>query len=185
MIKLQAVHFLAAKNYKEGKKMGLDMYLYAVPKITRMNFMEVLTVETNLTRLKKEDRELYQRLKPHIVKCKEFGQAYPSLAIELAYWRKANQIHNWFVKNVQNGQDDCMPYEVSREQVQDLYNCCQEVLTNENGYKVLPTISGFYFGSIEYDRFYYMDVEQTKNIAADILETYDFNTYHLIYNSSW
>jgi hypothetical protein len=41
MIELQAVHFLAAKNYKEGKKMGLDMYLYAVPKINRMNFMEV------------------------------------------------------------------------------------------------------------------------------------------------
>ena len=179
------MHRLAAKNLKEGKKMGLDMYLYAVPKINRMNFMEVLAAETNLTRIKKEDRELYQSLKSHIVKCKEFGQVDPSLVIELAYWRKANQIHNWFVENVQNGQDNCMPYEVSRAQVQNLYNCCQEVLTKQNGYKVLPTKPGFYFGSIEYDRFYYMDVEQTCNIAADILETYDFNSYHLIYNSSW
>jgi hypothetical protein len=93
--------------------MGLDMYLYAVPKITRMNFIEILAAETNLTRIKKEDRELYQSLKPQIVKCKGFGQIYPGLVIELAYWRKANQIHNWFVKNVQNGQDNCMPYEVS------------------------------------------------------------------------
>ena len=24
-----------------------------------------------------------------------------------AYWRKANQIHGWFVKNVQDDEDDC------------------------------------------------------------------------------
>lgn len=165
--------------------MGLDMYLYAVPKVEKMNFIEVLTADANLTRLKKEDRELYQKLKPLNTKCKEFGQSYPSLVVEMAYWRKANQIHSWFVENVQNGQDDCMPYEVSRDQILHLYNCCQEVLVCHNGNEVLPTKPGFYFGSIEYDRFYYMDVEQTKNITADILELYDFNTYHLIYNSSW
>jgi len=26
---------------------------------------------------------------------------------EVGYWRKANQIHNWFVENVQNGIDEC------------------------------------------------------------------------------
>jgi hypothetical protein len=176
---------MIVKNLKEGKKMGLDMYLFAVPKIDRMNFREILFADTNLTHLKKADQELYQRLKPHIITCNEPGQPYQSLVIELAYWRKANQIHNWFVKNVQNGQDNCMPYEVSKEHMQQLYNCCQEVLDKQNGYKILPTKYGFHFGSTEYDRFYYMDVEQTKNIAADILELYDFDSFHLIYNSSW
>ena len=26
---------------------------------------------------------------------------------EVGYWRKANAIHGWFVRNVQNGKDDC------------------------------------------------------------------------------
>ena len=30
------------------------------------------------------------------------------------YWRKANQIHKWFVDNVQGGIDDCRPYPVSQ-----------------------------------------------------------------------
>jgi hypothetical protein len=164
--------------------MGLDMYLYAVPKIQQMSYLEILETDRILNRPKKEHQDLSQIPEPHI-ECKELGQSYPSLVIELAYWQKANQIHNWFVNNVQNGQDDCLPYEVSREHILQLYKCCQEVLCKHNGSQVLPTKSGFYFGSIEYDRFYYMDVEQTKNIAADILEKYDFGTYQLIYNSNW
>ena len=36
------------------------------------------------------------------------------------YWRKANQIHGWFVKNVQNNNDDCGLYEVSIDQIKKL-----------------------------------------------------------------
>ena len=47
---------------------------------------------------------------------------------ELAYWRKANAIHKWFVDKVQDGNDDCGEYKVSKEQLQDLLNTCTEVL---------------------------------------------------------
>ncbi len=43
---------------------------------------------------------------------------------DVAYWRKANAIHDWFVKNCQDGQDDCKEYWVSREQLQELYDTC-------------------------------------------------------------
>lgn len=33
----------------------------------------------------------------------------------VAYWRKANQIHDWFVKNVQDGIDECQEAYVPRE----------------------------------------------------------------------
>ena len=46
---------------------------------------------------------------------------------EVGYWRKANQIHNWFVENVQNGEDDCKSYEVSRKELETLLNLCREV----------------------------------------------------------
>lgn len=45
----------------------------------------------------------------------------------ICYWRKANAIHNWFVENVQNGEDDCGTYEVNLEQLKELLDTCREV----------------------------------------------------------
>lgn len=47
---------------------------------------------------------------------------------EVAYWRKANQVHQWFVENVQDGKDDCDTYYVSREKLADLVQVCKIVL---------------------------------------------------------
>jgi hypothetical protein len=43
---------------------------------------------------------------------------------EVAYWRKANQVHQWFVDNVQDGVDDCQESPVSHEQLKKLYDIC-------------------------------------------------------------
>lgn len=48
----------------------------------------------------------------------------------VAYWRKANAIHNWFVNNVQEGEDDCKEYWVSREQLEKLLKIVRKVLVN-------------------------------------------------------
>lgn len=47
---------------------------------------------------------------------------------EVAYWRKANHIHQWFVENVQGDEDDCQEYRVSREQLQTLLETVNTVL---------------------------------------------------------
>lgn len=44
------------------------------------------------------------------------------------YWRKANAIHNWFVANVQHGNDDCGIYEVCVDDLVKLHDLCQVVL---------------------------------------------------------
>lgn len=49
---------------------------------------------------------------------------------EIAYWRKSNQVHKWFVDNVQNGEDDCGYYKVSKSELQELVNKCNEILHN-------------------------------------------------------
>ncbi len=46
----------------------------------------------------------------------------------VGYWRKANAIHNWFVKNVQKGEDDCGDYYVEEEKLQELLDTCKKVL---------------------------------------------------------
>lgn len=46
----------------------------------------------------------------------------------VGYWRKANQIHNWFVQNVQGGVDECDEYEVTKNQLLMLRNACAAVI---------------------------------------------------------
>lgn len=48
------------------------------------------------------------------------GAKVKEVIAEAMYWRKSNAIHKWFVDNVQNGEDDCGNYDVSREQLQAL-----------------------------------------------------------------
>jgi len=47
---------------------------------------------------------------------------------EVMYWRKANVIHSWFVNNVQDGEDDCGDYCVSRERLKELLDICNEII---------------------------------------------------------
>ena len=54
----------------------------------------------------------------------------------VAYWRKANQIHKWFVDNVCDGEDECEPHECSLEQVTELRDLCVKVLKAINGTKM-------------------------------------------------
>lgn len=140
----------------------------------------------------------------------------------VAYWRKANQIHKWFVDNIQEGNDDCKSYYVGGDQLQELLKLCKQIkaeckLINgkiNNGYsfkkgkdgemkkvnntqkgkllsrehaklahELLPTQSGFFYGSTDYDQYYINDIEYTiKQLTAIIKEDPNGDYY---YQSSW
>lgn len=107
-----------------------------------------------------------------------------TITVEAGYWRKSNHIHNWFVQNVQEGKDECQEAYVSRDHLKELREVCQKVLDNRNlAPDLLPTASGFFFGSNEYDDWYFSDIEDTIKIIDDALampDQWDFN-----YRSSW
>jgi len=47
---------------------------------------------------------------------------------QVGYWRKANQIHQWFVEHVQDGEDDCCYHnEVDKETLEELLDTCLKV----------------------------------------------------------
>lgn len=105
---------------------------------------------------------------------------------EVMYWRKANQIHKWFVDNIQNGVDDCGTYTVSLEKLQELVDLCKQVLENpEKASELLPTQSGFFFGGIEYDEYYFKDLEKTIKGLEEIMPTIDGFNNSFEYSSSW
>lgn len=103
---------------------------------------------------------------------------------EIGYWRKANQIHAWFVEYCQDGIDNCATYYVSGEDLECLLNKCKKVIANpERAKEILPTdISGCFFGSDEYDEYYFADIRETIEICEWALaQDFDYFEYH----SSW
>ena len=101
---------------------------------------------------------------------------------EVGYWRKANQIHRWFVDNVQGGVDDCRDAYVSSEDLQKLLDLCKKVQADHSlAESLLPSASGFFFGGTDYDEWYYNDIENTIKILEEALEDGD----EFYYSSSW
>ena len=90
---------------------------------------------------------------------------------QLMYWRKANQIHQWFVKNVQDGEDDCREYTVTVEELKQLMDVCYEVITdNSKAEELLPASRGFFFGGYDYDEYYFTQVTNTYKILKEVVE---------------
>lgn len=105
------------------------------------------------------------------------------LQVEVGYWRKANAIHRWFVKNIQGGVDNCATYSVSIDELKTLKSICEEILNKpELADKKLPTKDGFFFGSTEYDEFYFNDIQETIDIVNKCLNL-DYDYFE--YSSSW
>jgi hypothetical protein len=105
---------------------------------------------------------------------------------QVMYWRKANQIHAWFVKNVQNGVDECQRSYVSFEKLKELYDVVCKALDTKDA-SILPPQSGFFFGSTDVDDYYWQDLEDTKQILEKIIKE-DSETpegYSYYYQSSW
>ena len=108
-----------------------------------------------------------------------------SITAEAIYWRKANAIHKWFVENVQGGEDNCQRFYVEREQLTELRNMCAKLCTQrEMAEETLPTADGFFFGSTEYDEWYWNDIEGTVQGIDKALKTFD-DKWQFHYRASW
>jgi hypothetical protein len=151
--------------------MGLDMYLHA--KRYLWGWEE-----------DSEDVKVIAREVQKVAKIPD-GFEVKEIVIKAGYWRKANQIHRWFVQNVQDGKDDCGDYYVSRQNLIDLRELCQKILENKDlATTELPTESGFFFGNTEYDDWYYQDLTETIEIVDRAL-TLDQHQWDFEYHSSW
>lgn len=92
---------------------------------------------------------------------------------EIAYFRKVNFLVAFFEEKGMDVENQ-RPYEIRREDLEDLLDRCNEVIKNHDLAKVLlPTCSGFFFGPTDYDEYYFNNVEQVKKVAEQLLEEYD------------
>lgn len=188
--------------------MGLDMYLMRKTYVKRWDHhseKEKFTIE-----VKKGD-EIFKDIDPEKIS---------EITEEVIYWRKANHIHNWFIKNCAEGNDNCEIVDVSNDKLNELYQVCENVLIESKlvkglvkvgrysvkgtdfklkdilqvgkvikDYKYaeenLPTTGGFFFGSTEYDEYYYADVLHTLNKLKALKNENGVFPGNYYYEASW
>lgn len=161
--------------------MGLDMYLRAEKYVSGYDWTE------------QEEKDVFAKVVEATGAKELVAPDSPSLTVSvtIAYWRKANAIHRWFVENVQEGVDDCRAYAVSRDQLLELRAECAKVLDAGNlaaaGKESLPTQSGFFFGATDYDQWYEDDLKSTVEQIDRVLayEQAEGRRWWIEYQSSW
>ena len=100
-------------------------------------------------------------------------------------WRKANQIHGWFVKNIQDGNDDCDFYIIKKEDLEKLHNTISKVLADRSRAKeLLPVTKGPMYGSQEYDEDYFKQIFAIQCSLKDYLDRWDDERIY-VYQSEW
>lgn len=90
------------------------------------------------------------------------------------YWRKSNFIQNYFDKKI-DGADNCKRYDVPKDWILELIELCKSVIDDPSKAEfILPTASGFFWGSTDYDDIYLDDVNYTYTRLLEVKDYVKF-----------
>lgn len=107
---------------------------------------------------------------------------------KIGYWRKANQVREYFAKFVpEQAHENIAELTVSLEMLDVLELKIKKCLKSRDitvCQNLLPTSSGFFFGSTEYDTFYFEDLESTLPIIQEARKEINKGS-HVIYHEWW
>lgn len=156
--------------------MGLDMYLY------RKEYVSTFAWTQDEKALK--EANLHSVIANHFNVDPNMGGIYVDYCV--AYWRKANAIHGWFV-NLSGGIDECQPIYVSLDKLIELRELANSVvLTPAMAGDILPPQEGFFFGSSDIDEWYISDMKNTVEMLDKIISSVYPDEYPtFFYQASW
>ena len=165
--------------------MGLDMYLSAKKHFAKINW-QALQANDELSYNSPEAvypkfNDLLELTQLSNVATDIYGA---TVEVTCAYWRKANQVHAWFVNNVQGGNDNCGEYYVSQDKLKELRDLCQKALDNRDP-NLLPPQDGFFFGGTDIDEWYWQDLKNTIAQLDRVFALPQLSDLSFSYNSSW
>lgn len=126
---------------------------------------------------------------PSIDKDQFFSYDSKKLGIKhVAYWRKANQIHRYFCTVGICLEPDVL-YRISGKDILNLLDKCVQVLKEPRKAKeILPTQEGFFFGSTNYDNYYFYGIAETLEQMSKLFFDYspkEFEKTNFLYYASW
>ena len=165
--------------------MGLDMYLNARKHLAKINWQALQSNDelsyNSPEAVYPEFNDLLELTQLTDVATDIYGA---TVEVTCAYWRKANQIHNWFVTNIQKGEDNCGEYYVPQDKLTELMVICEHALESKDP-TLLPPQAGFFFGGTDIDEWYWRDLESTVTQLKRIFALPEIDNLSFYYSSSW
>jgi hypothetical protein len=154
--------------------MGLDMYLY---KRTYVQNWEHNPPEQQHQIEVKKNGVVRNDIKPNRI-------CY--ITEQVAYWRKFNALHGWFVNECGGGIDECQNINVDEDKLVELLETLKKVSDNFTLAKeLLPPVQGFFFGGDEIDEYYKEDVNSTIKIIEELLKEHEQSKEYGLYSGDF
>jgi hypothetical protein len=96
----------------------------------------------------------------------------------LAYFRKVNFLFEFFSGSLNEEETTAV---ITRGEMEELIEKCEFVLNNrDKASEILPTCDGFFFGSLDYDDYYFESVAKVLLSFQVILENYSDDYLYII-----
>lgn len=108
-------------------------------------------------------------------------------AKEVGYFRKVNFLVKFFEDRGFDTPNQT-PLSITKEDAEELLHRCDKVLNDHSLAKILlPTMSGFFFGSTDYDEYYFEDVQEVRDYLKNtLLPEFDkLDSHETIYFETW
>lgn len=99
-------------------------------------------------------------------------------------WRKENHLQNWFINHTDYDEGTQEPSsEFGIEKIEELLSDLKNV-NEKNADTIMPTRSGFFYGSTNYDEYYFSaiknEISELEEVIANHKEgdTYQYETWY-------
>lgn len=145
-------------------------------------------------------KEKYDKLNSLEIKVKEEKKieqlAAKKESMHIAYWEEANQIHYWFVMNIQKGKDDKRNHHTGKDVIKRLIKTCEELyeLYEKKGHiddelikeakEKMPPKDGIQFGENEINEKYFEQIQATLKMLKRTLKSVK-KEHVLFYKADW
>lgn len=180
------IMYLSDQYEKENTEYKEKLQEYIKKWISKKNTCNI----TNLHRLMKSHFDYEYEIEPLMsAKTKEDVQKwYDHIEWDLyrmpyaAYFRKVNCIFRYFEDKLID-ESICL---VEKAEIADFVERADKVLRAQNedtSRELLPTRSGFFFGSTDYDSWYYSSIERAKKLFSKMLKDWEDSDVVFVYMS--
>lgn len=178
---LKRVYDDCIKKLKNASREGYDyVYYLAIKRLCKYDNYPQFTFKD----LGVEFNYQTNKYQYHVVPLNVFEENEEKILEEyympsIAYFRKVNFIYRFF----QHKLIDEVAW-VTRGDIEELIRRCDAVLNDNNlAEELLPTQNGFFFGSTEYDHWYFDDVKYCKKQMKKVLRGFKDNELMYVYMS--
>ena len=169
--------------------MGIEIYFFKQKRLEGQAKETCNKLETKYEKLGKEiDRledlgnndtllnKLYEEKEKYSLEVKKITEF-----TKVAYFWKVNFLVDFF-----DYEENLSCITITKEKIELLIKKCKKVLeNNELAKDLLPTVSGFFFGSLKYDEDYFESVADVLHEFEKILSDTDFDTHEIIMWCWW